>query len=287
MKKIGIIGKGFVGSAVHYAFTCDKKYKSEIRIYDKKKSLSTHSLSETVNESNIIFLSVPTPANSDGSINLDLIDDILGEINICLNNKCIILLRSTVVPGTSKFFSEKYPKIKLVFNPEFVTEKNANYDFLNQSRIILGGEKKLTSKVADFYKWRFNSTPIIETNFETAEMIKCMNNCFLATKVSFMNEMKIIADRVGVDWKKALEGFVLDPRVGNSHNDVPGHDGKLGFGGSCFPKDIQALIHFSKELNINSKLLQSAWESNLKIRPEKDWEALEGRAIVSVKNNEN
>jgi UDPglucose 6-dehydrogenase len=95
-----------------------------------------------------------------------------------------------------------------------------------------------------------------------------------------MNEMKMIAEKTDVEWDKALEGFIADPRVGNSHIDVPGHDGSLGFGGSCFPKDIQAIIHFSKTINVDTNVLEAAWETNLKVRPEKDWEKLKGRAVV-------
>lgn len=281
-KSIGIIGKGFVGAAVFNGFTCDRNYKLNVRVFDLKKSLRTHTLDETINKSDIVFLSVPTPANSDGSINLDIVDKVLSEISLCTNGESIILLRSTIIPGSSRMFSEKYPKLKIVFNPEFLTEKNANFDFLNQSRIILGGSKVLTTEVAKLFNWRFNnSIKIIETDFETAELIKYMNNCFLATKVSFMNEMRSISDAIGADWSRAVEGFTLDPRVGNSHNDVPGHDGKLGFGGSCFPKDIQALIYFSKKINLDCNLLQSVWETNLKLRPEKDWQQLEGRAVTS------
>lgn len=278
---IGIIGKGFVGSAVEYGFLSSSNIKYNIRIYDKKKHLRTHSLEDTVNCSDIVFLSVPTPTNRDGSINLNIIDQALNEINCCTQGESIILIRSTIIPGSSKMFQKKYPKIKIVFNPEFLTEKNANYDFVNQSRIILGGNTKLTSIVSELFNQRFdNSIPIIETNFETAEMIKYMNNCFLATKVSFMNEMKMISDKSGVDWDVAVNGFSLDNRVGDSHLDVPGHDGKLGFGGSCFPKDIQALIHHAKSIGIEVDTLKGVWETNLKVRPEKDWEELKGRAIT-------
>ena len=278
---IGIIGKGFVGSAVEYGFLSSPNIKYNIRIYDKKTNLRTHSLEDTVNESKIVFLSVPTPANTNGSVNLNIIDQALNEINFCTLGESIILIRSTLIPGTTKMLQKKYPKIKMVFNPEFLTEKNADYDFVNQSRIILGGNTQLTSIVSQFYKLRFdNSIPIIETNFETAEMIKYMNNCFLATKVSFMNEMKMISDKSGVDWDVAVNGFSLDKRVGDSHLDVPGHDGKLGFGGSCFPKDIQALIHHAKSIGIDVDTLKGAWETNLKVRPEKDWEELKGRAIT-------
>ncbi len=278
---IGIIGKGFVGNAVHHGFSTDPHNDFDIKIYDKNPKLSSHSLEKTINHSEIVFVSVPTPANLDGSINIEIINDVLSEINNCYDGKSIILLRSTLIPGTSSMFSKKYSKLKIVFNPEFLTEKNANYDFLNQSRIILGGNIKLTSKVSQLYNLRFNnSIPIIETSFETAEMIKYMNNCFLATKVSFMNEMKMISDKSGVDWDVAVNGFSLDNRIGNSHLDVPGHDGKLGFGGSCFPKDIQALIHHAKSIGIDVDTLKGAWETNLKVRPEKDWTELKGRAIT-------
>ena len=126
--------------------------------------------------------------------------------------------------------------------------------------------------------------PIIKTNTQTAELIKYMNNCFLATKVSFMNEMRLVADKCNVDWEMAIEGFIRDQRIGQSHLDVPGHDGKMGFGGSCFPKDIQAMISFGKTLNLDLSTLEGAWKTNLKVRPEKDWEKLEGRAVVRKKS---
>ena len=260
--RIGIIGKGFVGSAVEYCFSCDPKFKTNIKVYDKNPALSTHTLDETINDSEIVFLSVPTPANSDGSINTKIVENILSEISQCRNNDSIILLKSTVIPGTTEFFSKKFPELKIVFNPEFLTEK-------------------LTNRVSELYNWRFqNSVPIIQTNFQTAELIKYMNNCFLATKVSFMNEMKMIASKTNVNWDKAVEGFIGDPRVGASHVNVPGNDGKLGFAGSCFPKDLQAIIHFAESIDVDMNVLKGTWETNLKIRPDKDWEHLKGRAVT-------
>jgi len=280
-QKIGIIGFGFVGSAVAFGFSPNTGCDAQVKIYDKDPNRSQHSLEDLLNNSDFIFLSVPTPANRDGSINLDILDKALSEINDVRINDSIILIRSTIIPGSSQAFANKYPELKIVFNPEFITERNANEDFINQERIIIGGHKELTLKVAELYRWRFgDKIPIIETDFQTAELIKYMNNCFFATKVSFMNEMKMIADKANVDWQKAVEGFTLDSRVGNSHVDIPGYDGKLGFGGSCFPKDIQALIQFSKKLNLNSNVLGAAWKTNLEVRPEKDWEKLKGRAII-------
>ena len=137
----------------------------------------------------------------------------------------------------------------------------------------------------ELYKWRFGKTiSIIETNFETAELIKYMTNTFLATKVSFLNEMRILSDKVGANWEDAVEGFVRDGRVGHSHLNVPGPDGKFGFGGSCFPKDIQALISFADHEDVDLNVLKGAWKTNLKVRPEKDWEKLEGRAISKNRN---
>ena len=155
------------------------------------------------------------------------------------------------MPGTTFQFTKKYPKLNLVFNPEFLTERSAKHDLINQSRFILGGDIIHTERVASLFRWRFGDTmPIIQTDFETAELIKYMNNCFFATKVSFLNEMKLISDKVGANWRMAIEGFSRDGRIGHSHLSVPGPDGKLGFGGSCFPKDIQAIISFAKKLNI-------------------------------------
>ena len=135
--------------------------------------------------------------------------------------------------------------------------------------------------VENLYKWRFGeSTPVIKTNYQTAELIKYMNNCFFATKVSFLNEMYQIAEKCGANWEEAVEGFVRDGRIGHSHMNVPGPDGKFGFGGSCFPKDIQAMINFADSLGISSDVLRGAWKKNLEVRPEEDWKKLKGRAVV-------
>ena len=178
----------------------------------------------------------------------------------------------------------EYPKMHIVFNPEFLTERSAKFDFINQSRFIVGGSWGNTTRVEHLYKWRFGeSTPVIRTNYQTAEMIKYMNNCFFATKVSFLNEMYQIADACGVDWDMAIEGFVRDGRIGYSHMNVPGPDGKFGFGGSCFPKDIQAMINFAESLDVNPTTMKGAWEKNLDVRPEEDWKELKGRAVVDDK----
>ena len=286
-QKIGIIGRGFVGSAVEFGFSPNTGCDAEVRVYDKDPSKSLHSLEETVNESNIIFLSVPTPSNKDGSMNLDIVRQALqdiSDVNSVSDN--IVLLRSTVIPGTTRKLDSEFKNVNLIFNPEFLTERSAKFDFINQPRFILGcGDEVMdryrSEQVADLFRDRFGeSIPVVETNYETAELIKYMNNCFFATKVSFLNEMYQIAEKSGVDWETAVDGFVRDGRIGHSHMNVPGHDGKLGFGGSCFPKDIQAIINYGESLDLNMNTLKGVWNTNLEVRPDKDWENLKGRAVI-------
>ena len=280
--KIGIVGKGFVGSAVQNGFSPNTGCDAEIRVYDKNPSRSLHTLEETVNESDFVFISVPTPADIDGKINLTILNDAINDINEVSNNKeTIFLVRSTIVPGTTRKLQQKYPNLRIVFNPEFLTERSANFDFINQTRFILGGNPKSVREVSELFRLRFgHSISIVETNYETAELIKYMKNTFFATKISFLNDMKLLADKCGAIWGHAVEGFVRDGRIGHSHLNVPGHDGKYGFGGSCFPKDIQALIKYGDEIVVDMGVLKAAWETNLKVRPEKDWEQLKGRAVI-------
>ena len=280
--KIGIIGNGFVGSSVAFGFSAQTGCEADVKIYDKDSSKGTHSLSEVINTSDFIFVSVPTPSNKDGSISLDIVNNVFQEMNELNNRKDnIFLLRSTVTPGSTRKIQRKCKNLNIVFNPEFLTERSAKLDFINQARFILGGRKKDVTKVETLYRWRFGSTtPIIKTNYETAELIKYMNNCYFATKVSFLNEMYQIADGCGADWDVAVEGFVRDGRVGHSHMNVPGPDGKFGFGGSCFPKDVQAMIHFADSLGVSPNVLTGTWEKNLDVRPEEDWRKLKGRAVV-------
>jgi len=289
MQNIGIIGKGFVGSAVASGFSAATGAEFNVFVYDKNPDKSIHSLEEVLNKSDFVFISVPTPSDLDGSISLDILISCLAEVNAYLSSSesdPIILIRSTVVPGTTKNLQNQFPRLKLVFNPEFLTERSAAFDFISQTRYVLGGELVLTNKVANLYKARFGEyITIIETDFQTAELIKYMCNTFFATKVSFMNEMYQLSKRLNLDWDKAMQGFLSDGRVGNSHVNVPGHDGKLGFGGSCFPKDIQALIHYADSENINLNVLKGAWQTNLEVRPERDWEKLKGRSIINKEKN--
>jgi nucleotide sugar dehydrogenase len=289
--KLGIIGNGFVGNAIAHAFIP----VMEVKIYDKDPSKCsgegfTQGLTGVVNGSDVVFVCVPTPMRTDGTIDLSIVESVFRDIESVKHEeaKPVFVLKSTVVPGTTRMLKKKFPNLQIVFNPEFLTERHARFDFLNQSRIILGfetdlddGRKNLSvEKVKALYDLRFSGNNFITTNYETAEMIKYFNNLFFAVKVSFMNEMRLVADKTGkINWDKAVRGFVSDGRVGDSHLQVPGPDGKRGFGGSCFPKDVNAFITFADSIGLDLEVVKGAWKTNLNIRPERDWEQLKGRAI--------
>ena len=280
MRKIGVVGNGYVGGAVAHGFSPASTGRCEVKVHDALPERSMNTLEETVNDSEFVFVSVPTPMNSNGSISLKYINKVFEQINgINRRSDNIIILKSTVVPGTTEKIQKKFPDLNIVFNPEFLTEKSARLDFINQTRIILGGAKIHTSKVAKLFKERFKYCHIIQTDFKTSELVKYFSNVFFSVKVSFANEMKMICDTIGADWTTALEGFVADGRVGDSHLNVPGPDGKLGFGGSCFPKDINAFMSFAENIGVSVNTIKGAWETNLEVRPEQDWKDLKGRAV--------
>ena len=273
--KVGIIGNGFVGEAISFAFSSI----SDVYVYDINPLKSLNDV-ESVHNCDFVFICVPTPMYKDGSQDLSYVKSAFEKATI----KPVYILKSTVLPGTTDHFSEKYPNLKIIFSPEFLTERTAKLDMLTQSRIILGGEEKLTEKATKLFNQRFKIKNIIQTDSITAEITKYMNNIFFATKVSIMNEFKLLCDKIGANWEDALKGFVSDGRIGDSHLNVPGHDGKLGYGGTCFPKDVNALLSFAKKHNIELSTILGGWKTNLKVRNEKDWEEKEGRSVSFKKS---
>ena len=275
MYNIGIIGNGFVGSAITSGFGLHTK----IKIYDKQPNKSTHSLSEVVNQSDFIFVSVPTPMNKkkNGVMDTRIIDSVFDEV-VSRNERVdnIFIVKSTVIPGTMEGLIERYPQLNIIHSPEFLTERSARLDFINASRIVLGGKPELTERVEKLFRERFPFVKIIQTDVGTAQFIKYMANCFFATKVSFMNEMRQAANKLGADWSQVMDGFISDGRIGNSHLDVPGHDGSLGFGGKCFPKDLNAFINLFESIGIDPTVMKAAWDKNLEVRQNHDWEEIEG-----------
>ena len=274
--KIGIVGQGYVGTAVKTVF--EKHY--ETNTFDLNGKCSCDSINELVAKSNIIFVCVPTPMNKDGSCNTEIVESVVKEINSLSTDNKIVAIKSTIPPGTTNKLNKKYDNITVIFNPEFLTEANFIDDFKNQSRIIIGGQRPASTKLRQVYSLAFPNAKIVKTGSKTAEMVKYFTNTFLATKVSFANEMKMICDELNIDYDKVVEYSTYDERLGKSHWAVPGPDGHYGFGGSCFPKDLNAILDVCRQLGVPAKTLYGAWETNLKVRPEKDWKKLKGRAVV-------
>lgn len=270
---IGIIGRGFVGNAVYQKF----KTAHKVYVYDLNDHLSNSTLFDLLEDCKIIFICVPTPMNTDGSCDLSIVESVLSEINSKTN--CIIINKSTVIPGSTKYFNEKYKNLDIIFNPEFLTEKNSVKDFKNQNRIILGGETRTVNKVKKLYASLFPKASIISVDSNEAEIIKYFTNCFLATKVSFANEMYDMCNSLGLNYNKIVENVLLDERIGKSHLNVPGPDGDFGFGGHCFPKDLSALIKLSNDLGSTNNLLKSVMKTNDKLRVNRNWEKMKGRAV--------
>ena len=268
--KVGVLGNGFVGQAISFAFSSI----SEMYVYDTDPLRSLNDL-EHVHNCDFVFVCVPTPMFKDGSQDLSYVERSFEKAK----DGPVYILKSTVLPGTTANLSKQYPNLKIIFSPEFLTERTAKLDMLTQSRIILGGESSLTEKVKTLFNHRFKINNIIQTDSKTAELTKYMNNSFFATKVSIMNEFKLLCEKIGANWEVALEGFASDGRIGNSHLNVPGHDGKRGYGGTCFPKDVNALLFFSKKHNIDLNTVKGGWKTNLQLRPERDWEKKIGRSV--------
>lgn len=273
--KIGIVGNGFVGSAILHGFLL---HAEDIMIYDKDPKRSTHDMSTLVEMSDVVFICVPTPMFESGECDLSIVEGVVDELSKydTITQK-VVVIKSTVVPGTVERLAEKYSNMNFVFNPEFLTERKARLDFINTSRIVLGSDKSLACDIVEkLYRTRFPYTKIIKTDFATAQLIKYMANCFFATKVSFMNEMYQVCDAVGGDWDVAIDGFISDGRIGNSHIDVPGHDGDFGYGGKCFPKDINAMIKRAEELGVKPSVMKASWEKNKEVRKDLDWYDIPG-----------
>ena len=270
---IGIIGQGFVGNAVYQKF---KKYYS-INTYDLDSSKCNSSEQETL-DNKIVFVCLPTPMDEVGRCNTSIVE---GAVKRCFEfgKTKIVVIKSTVSPGTTEKLNKKYPSLQIVFNPEFLTERNAVKDYENQNRIILGGPRPATTELKQIFSKAFPKAHIIKTDSTHAEMVKYLTNTFLSLKVSFANEIYQICNELGIDYDKVVEYATLDDRLGTSHLGVPGHDGDFGFGGHCFPKDLSALINLTRELGTISNVLEATQETNDQVRQNRDWEQMKGRAV--------
>lgn len=270
--KIGIVGKGFVGGAAYENF----KNLFEVQIWDTqitKRTVDTFEL--FVNSVDMIFVCVPTPMKEDGRCDISIVESVVRNI-AAVRKDVVVVIKSTVLPGTTKNLAEE-TGLSIVFNPEFLTEKNHIHDFKYQPLIIVGADDAETErKVWDVYYAFVTHTKYMpkmkSCSTKEAEMFKYMANCFLATKVIFANEFKLLCDRVDVNYDNVAELARMDNRLGATHWAVPGPDGKLGFGGSCFPKDTQGLIHYADSNGMTLWLLTEATYINEDVRYGKQFE---------------
>jgi len=278
---IGIIGQGFVGSAVREGM---QNY-FDILAFDKdpNKYSNVESIYHMIESTSIAFLCVPTPMKKSGECDLSIVRNALTEIsNIAKSlsvEDFIVVMKSTVPPGTTDKLNSEYSNLDIIFNPEFLTEANATEDYKNQNRIIVGGERPGSTKVKAIFAKAFPKVPIIKTSSTIAETIKYVTNTFLAMKVSYANEIFQMCQALNVDYDKVIEYARYDDRLGNSHWSVPGPDGDYGFGGHCFPKDIAALQYVAKNLNVDSTMLTATINKNNLVRTDLDWTKQIGRAV--------
>ena len=273
--QIGIVGQGFVGTAVNEGL----KQHFQIETFDIAKDSTCKSIDELAIKSDVIFVCLPTPMKENGKCYLGILEEVLSDLDYI--NRCkTIVVKSTIPPGSTEKFNKIYKNINIVFNPEFLTEANSVEDFKNQNRIIIGGPRPATTKVKRIFDKAFPKVPIIKTGSTTAEMVKYFLNSFLATKVSFANEMYQICKGLNIDYDKVTEYAKYDERLGKSHLNVPGPDGDFGYGGHCFPKDVRALIQVAQELDIIPRMLLATNSKNNDVRKNRDWEKQEGRAVI-------
>ena len=281
--KIGIIGNGFVGKATNQLRCQD----IEIIAYDINPECCVPKGLKLVdmNSCEILFISVPTPMSKDGSCHLGIIKSVLSDLEKIHYNGFIVL-RSTLPVGTSD-------KLKCYFMPEFLTEKNYVNDFIHNKDWIFGllgvdyqKDILFKEKISELFNLAHKNNCIhyntlhFLSNSE-AEMVKMFRNCFLATKVSFCNEIYEFCEKIGISYENVRNVAANDDRILHSHTKVPGHDNKKGFGGTCFPKDTASLKYEMNKSGMKPYIMNAIIERNeLVDRPEKDWCEDKGRAVI-------
>jgi UDPglucose 6-dehydrogenase len=296
---IGVIGRGFVGKAT--ALTLGK---ADVLFYDVKPELCVPAgltLKDMLDRCTVIFVCVPTPMNHDGSCCLSIVDSVYDDLVATgwNPNKTIVVLRSTVPPGTSDKYS-------FCFMPEFLTEANWESDARSASKLFVGiptcfGTEEarciehdlvnvLENSWATYHCdscWQPKPGKVIVGRAMDFELHKMFCNCFLATKVAFCNEVYRLCEKLDEEYdtsstySRLTDALKEDDRIGITHLAVPGPDGKFGFGGTCFPKDINSFLHEMKIRNIEAPIMKSVIYRNETIdRKEKEWLADKGRASV-------
>jgi len=272
MEKIGVIGQGFVGNAVKEGM---KNYY-DVRTFDINGNCNESSLGELVENVNETFLCLPTPMRKSGECDSSIVIECLTQLSVMVEyyhkKNFIVIIKSTIPPGTTEKLNQEFSNIHIAFNPEFLTEANAVEDYKNQNRIIIGSKRPYSSRIKQIFAKAFPKIPIIKTSSTIAETIKYVTNTFLAMKVSYANEIYQICEKLDIDYDKVIEYARYDW-------SVPGPDGDFGFGGHCFPKDIAALSYVAGQLGVDRTMLIATMTKNVLVRTDLDWTRQIGRAV--------
>lgn len=255
---IGIIGLGYVGTPIQKWFGGQGH---EVFCYDKFKKEGSV---ENINKAEIIFVAVPTPFHEDER---GYDDSTVRESLENIEDGKTIVIKSTIIPGSTRKYQEAYPGKTILYNPEFLRAKTAEEDYLHPNVQIMGYAnekgKEIAPKILELLP-KANFSEIV-TGTE-AEVLKYWANSYLATRVIFANEMYDLCEALGDAKYDTIKNCLIhDPRIGNSHWDVAA-DGYRGFGGACFPKDVQALLQKAKELGVRLDVIQEAHEANKRYR---------------------
>lgn len=259
--KIGIIGLGFVGTAIKLAYA---KTDVELVLIDPAKGY--HHSYEDLMSTDAVFVSVPSPQSDDGSCDTSILENVLDKLWE-MEYPNVIISKVTAPPSVYDMLQDKH--LNLVHAPEFLTAVNANEDYANGTFLILGGKSfthlQMAEDVIRIGQEKIK-TDVHYCQIGEASMAKYVINCWLATKVIFMNEINNLALAHGYNYNNIRDAFILDKRIGTSHTQVPGPDGEYGFGGYCFPKDTSALLHHAEGMNVDLTVLQTAVFKNNAIR---------------------
>lgn len=277
---VNIIGYGYVGSGM--GFLCKKNNVDfctyDVIIKDEPRALQNFnklvelvSYSESNNDVNFYIIAVPTPSDQQGACDISIVERVLSELTHLINKKSYIIIKSTIKPGTSRYLSDKYIKtysenISLIFCPEFLREKTFEDDIYNAEFVLLGTiNNEQNHDLIDLFKLLYLHNPninIIFKSYEECELFKYTINVYLSVKVWYFNEINVLCERLNVDYDSLKSLFPLEPRIGESHIDVPGHDGLKGFGGKCLPKETRGMSHLQQTLGIDNQILQCILKRN-------------------------
>lgn len=274
--KIGIVGYGYVGKGTEILVS-NPINDADIVVYDKDPSLCKPEgkCFDDLHGCMVVFVCVPTPMNEDGSCHTDIVSSVVCRLKGHGIDPWRIIIRSTVPVGTSE-------ALGVNFMPEFLAERTWKEDAENCKDYVLGvdsdEEWRIHDELRKIVPW-MKKFHIFTT--KEAELIKYVRNTFLATKVSFFNEIAAFCEARNIDYEMLRKGIGMDERVGINHTQVPGPDGKKGFGGTCFPKDANSLVYQMEQSGLTSYVLEAAISRNESVdRPEEDWKEDRGRVVV-------